>query len=425
MRKILVVVLDGVGDRYDRSSGKETTLEAANTPNLDSLARMGATALIYPVREGYIPETHTGMLSLLGYDIERYDVQRGPIEAYGYDRSFSNGDLAFRLNFATLANDGRIVDRRVCRELSQEEADALASAVNMGVVLQSVPCTFRVRSFSTYRAILVIESSLVELSDEITNTDPAYDISDHNTVPIRDGGYYLQECKPLNSSPEARRTAQLVNEFISKSHIVLESQEINKARVGSGKKAANVFLTRDVGNKIPALPSLRTEYNLNFGYIVELPVERGIGLLTGMEVVEMRLSGRYSLDYRNLAKDIIKCLNVYDVLYVHVKGPDEAGHDKDCQCKKMIIEKIDRFLFGEVIGAIDLRDLVLCVTADHATPCELGLHSDDPVPILVVGHEILPDGTSLFSEGSCAQGRLPLTKGIDVLHFLVEHARHP
>lgn len=425
MRKILVIILDGLGDRYDKSSGKKTSLEAANTPNLDSLTKMGETALIYPVREGYVPETHTGMLSLLGYNIERYYVQRGPIEAYGYDQSFTNGDLAFRLNFATLASDGRIVDRRVCRELTQQEADALADAVNVGVVLHSVPCTFRVRSISTYRAILIIKSASVELSDKITNTDPAYGISDYNIVAIRNGGYYLQECKPLNSSSEARMTAQLVNEFISKSHIVLESQEINKARVESGKKAANVFLTRDVGNRIPALPWLRTKYNLNFGYIVELPVERGIGLLTGMAIIEMRVSGRYSLDYQNLAKDIIKCLNMYDVLYVHVKGPDEAGHDRDCQCKKMLIEKIDEFLFGELLSAIELRDLVLCVTADHATPCELGLHSDDPVPILVMGHGIRPDSTASFTEGSCAQGELPLRKGIDILPFLVEQARQP
>lgn len=425
MRRILVIVLDGLGDQYDKSSDKKTPLEAANTPNLDCLTGMGATALIYPVREGYVPETHTGMLSLFGYDIRRYYVQRGPIEAYGYDRSFTNGDLAFRLNFATLASDGRILDRRVCRELSQAEADALSSAVNASVVLESAPCTFKVRSISTYRAILTIGSSSAELSAEITNTDPAYDIThSSDTGSMREAAYHLQECMPLDSSPEAKRTAQLVNEFISKSHLVLDRHDINQVRSGAGKKAANVFLTRDVGNRIPELPSLRAKYKLDFGYIIELPVERGVGLLAGMETIEMRLSGRYSLDCRNLARDIVKHLDTYDVLYVHVKGPDEAGHDKDCHRKRLIIEEIDKFLFGELIGAIRPLDLVFCVTADHATLCELGLHSDDAVPILVMSRGLQPDDTASFTERSCAQGKLPLKKGVDVLPFLVQQARH-
>ena len=51
MRKILYVILDGLGDLPIGDLGNKTPLEAAVTPKLDKLAQSGKTGIMYPVEK--------------------------------------------------------------------------------------------------------------------------------------------------------------------------------------------------------------------------------------------------------------------------------------------------------------------------------------------------------------------------------------
>lgn len=443
MKKILLIILDGLSDDYSGLNGQKTPLQKAHIPNLNYFARNGINGLIYPVRKGFVPETHTGMLSLLGYDvnyslirkqkgkeikdvcIKGYDVdyslKRGPIEAYGFTANGHDFDLAFRINFATLANENKIVDRRVCRDISQEEADILTEAVNSNVRLNG--CQIEVASISTYRGILVIKrNSKMQLSDKISNTDPAY-ITEGKFKQGENGEYALQKCKPLDSSIEAVNTANLLNEFIKKSHSVLEKHEINELRKQKGKLPANIFLTRGVGYyNIPKLQPVNEKYNLNFGYITTLPIERGIGLLTDMEIIDTKSFGDINKNYEWLINTIINYSKRLDVLLVHIKGPDDAGHDKDFQKKIKIIEEIDKHLFGK-LRKFKSDDFVICITSDHPTPCELGVHSDGKVPVTISGNIRKRDEVKEFNERSCKNGNLQIEEGHYLLPVLIDFAK--
>src|SRR5207249_9631516 len=119
------VCLDGLGDEPKPELGGRTPLEAARTPNLDRLAHEGREGLVYTVGRDIAPESDIAVFAILGYDPREAHPGRGVLEALGSGMEFRDGDLAYRVNFAT-QDDGEIVDRRVGRDLSSDDALALA-----------------------------------------------------------------------------------------------------------------------------------------------------------------------------------------------------------------------------------------------------------------------------------------------------------
>ncbi|UCD57899.1 MAG: phosphoglycerate mutase, partial [Candidatus Hydrogenedentota bacterium] len=123
MKKILYIVLDGLGDRAIPALGGRTPLEAAQTPEMDNLARSGQNGAMHTVAPGIAPESDIAVISILGYDAHKYYTGRGPLESHAVGLRVDTGDLAYRVNFATLDKDRKITDRRVGRNLSTSEAD--------------------------------------------------------------------------------------------------------------------------------------------------------------------------------------------------------------------------------------------------------------------------------------------------------------
>jgi len=425
MKKILYIVLDGLGDLPIKELGNKTPLEAAATPCLDRLAQRGKSGLVFPAGKNIAPESDVAVLSLLGYDVQKYYTGRGPLECFAEGLQVFDGDLAYRVNFATLAEDKKnILDRRVGRNLSTEEAGALAREVNSKVILSSA--TFEFKSTIGHRGVLVIRSQHGRLSAEVTNTDPAYGKEGVFGVALERFDNVLLESKPLagqEKNKEAVDSADLTNEFIQKSQRVLEESVVNKKRKSENKPPANVILARDAGSSLPKFPSLQERFGLKFGSFVQMPVEKGIALLSGMELIELPLSsGHLDVDYAVWAKVTLDSINKYNGLYIHIKGPDEPAHDGDCKKKKDVIEAIDKFFFANLVSKLDFFDNIIAVTADHSTPCLLKAHSSDPVPLLVAGGNVTADGSLSFSEKAAKEGSLGELVGQEIIPLLVQFA---
>ncbi len=420
--KLIYVAIDGMGDLPIKSLGNKTPLEAAQTPNMDALAKNGKIGLMYSVKKGVAPESDVAVISLLGYDPFKYSTGRGVIEAAGAGLKMEDGDLALRCNFATLGQGKNIIDRRVARSLSTEEATKLTYAANKQVKLESYPATFEFRNTLGHRAVLLIKSKAKPLSSNITNSDPAYTVMNGIGVAKAQVEMVLQTCEPTDNTEAARVSAGLVNEFIDKTHDLWENHPINLKRASEGKLKANVVLTRDAGHLLPKFFNINEHYHVDFACLADMHAERGIAQLAGMDSMLLPPpSGNLQKDCEIRVKALLDVLPKHDCFYIHLKGPDEPGHDGNCTLKTQIISAIDKYFFGPLLKQISLKDNLICITADHATPCELKVHSDTPVPVLISGDKIEDGNAAKFSEKECAKGSLgTLDRGYELMPKLME-----
>lgn len=418
MRKLLYVCLDGLGDDPVPELDHRTPLEAAPTPALDALASRGRTGVVVTVGEGIAPESDIAVFAILGYDPRGEHPGRGVVEAVGSDMDFRDGDLAYRVNFAT-GEYPAIVDRRVGRDLSSEEASALAEEVNQRLSLPGA--RFTLRATVEHRGSLVIRADEGTLSAEVTNTDPAYRKEGPLGVALETFEPVVARCEPLVDTDEAHRAADLTNRFVEGAAEVLDVSAVNEERRREGRLPGNLILTRDGGDHLPALQDIRSRFGPDWGCFVEMPVERGIAKMLGMHPVP---APSLAIDappevavgqYAGWAGLAVDALSGYDALYVHIKGPDVPAHDGRAEDKRNVIAAIDAGFFSEVLRAIDPASTIVAVTADHATSCVRRAHTSEPVPLVVSGGPVTADGSSSFGERACATGSLGRLKGVEIL----------
>jgi 2,3-bisphosphoglycerate-independent phosphoglycerate mutase len=420
--KLIYVAIDGMGDLPIKSLGDKTPLEAARTPNMDSLAKNGEIGLMYSVKKGVAPESDVAVISLLGYDPFKYSTGRGVIEAAGVGLKMKDGDLALRCNFATLGQGKTIIDRRVARTLTTEEAIELSRAANKQIKLESYPATFEFRNTQGHRAVLLIKSKDKPLSSNITNSDPAYTIINGIGVALSKVNMVLKTCEPTDTTEEAKNSAALVNEFIDKTHKLWNSHPVNVKREAEGKLKANVVLTRDAGHLLPKFFNINKRYHVDFACLADMQAELGIAQLAGMDSKLLPPpSGNLQKDCEVRVKTLLDVLPKHDCFYIHLKGPDEPGHDGNCTLKTQIISAIDKYFFGPLLKQISLKENLICITTDHATPCALKVHSDTPVPVLISGDKIDGENAVKFSEKECARGSLGIIeRGCELMPKLME-----
>lgn len=411
MMKLVYVLLDGVGDLPHPSLNDLTPLEAAYTPNMDKLARKGVMGRVYSVGKNISPESDVAVFSMLGYKFKHEDyVGRGVIEAIGSNIDFRDGDLALRGNFATIDSKMNIKDRRVGRSLTKEEAVKMVDAIKKEVKLTNA--TFKLVHTTGHRVVLSIRSNKGPLSAEISNTDPAYERVKGMGIAKEKIDMKVQKCYPL--ADEAKFSAKLVNEFTTKSIKVMKNHQVNLERKKNKMLEANCILLRDAGNKIPRLKQISERYGLKFASIVDMPVEKGIARVLNMPFTE---AGGL-LDYESKARKVGSLLEEYDAVYVHLKGPDEFGHDGDAWGKKKSIEDIDKRFFATLLDSID--EAAVIISGDHSTPCIKKGHSADPIPLLISYDKLESDNSNRFTEHYAKLGSLGELMGYQVLSKAVE-----
>lgn len=407
--KIGYVLLDGCGDRPVPGLNYTTPLEAAYTPNLDRIASRSKLGNVTTVGEGIAPESDIAVFNMLGYSFGNGYPGRGVVEAVGSGLRMADGDLALRANLAS-AKGRRIVDRRAGRDLTQEEAELLAADLNR-VKLDGA--RFEFRATVSYRGVLVIRGER-PLKAAISNTDPAYArVGGFGAAKQTSGSENVLSCVPESKEEGAVRAAELVNEFTAKARRVLDSSEANRERVHRGRLPANLVLLRDAGDHLPVLPSFEEKYHMEGTALVEMPAEVGIAKLLGMKMVKVKDRN----DMKEKASLFSSELHDGALVYVHIKGPDEFGHDGDARGKKKSIESIDRDFFSAALDHLD--DASLSVSCDHATPCTLKMHSADPVPLLITSER--GEGKR-FTEANSLLGSLGHLKGRDVLDAVVRRS---
>jgi 2,3-bisphosphoglycerate-independent phosphoglycerate mutase len=412
--KLVYVLLDGIGDLPHSSLNNLTPLEAAYTPNLDTLARNGAMGSVISVGKGIAPQSDIAVFNMLGYNFKDGSyVGRGVIESIGSNIDFREGDLALRGNFATVDDNLKIVDRRAGRVISAEEAKSVCTTLSDNITFSDKGGSVTLEPTIAHRVVIRFRHSKMKLSDNITNTDPAYDKVDGMGIAkaVNNQDLYIQESRPQEDTEQAKIAARMLNEFTIQVVQLLRDHPINRTRVAAGKKPMNCILARDSGNRYPNVEPINKMYNMSIGGIVDMPVEIGIAKVLGIKMFQ----AGDTVDYEKKAKVAADSLKSVNIIYVHIKGPDEFGHDGNARGKKKNIEDIDRLFFGTLMQELNKMDTAIVISGDHSTPCIKKGHSDDPVPLLVSGSRVKQDGSARFTENYAKRGRLGLLLGADVL----------
>ena len=410
--KIVYVLLDGVGDLPHPDIENKTPLENANTPNLDRLATNGKMGQVISVGKGIAPESDIAVFNMFGYKFHHADYAgRGVIEAIGIGIDFKNGDLALRGNFATLDEKSVIIDRRAGRNIEKDDATGIAKEIEEKITFSSPLISVVVAPTIGHRVVIRIRDEH-PLSANISNTDPAYARVDGMGIAKAVSDFLkIERCLPLDDTDSSLLTSDLVNEFTEQSLKIMKDSEINKNRNIQKKKLLNSILLRDAGNKIPNVQYINEKYSMNFSCIVDMPVEIGISNILKMKA----FSAGGLTDYEEKAIVAAKAMDTENAIYVHLKGPDEFGHDGDAVCKMKNIEEIDKRFFGTLLENIDMENVMVVISADHSTPCINKGHSDDPVPLLVSGNKIKSDETERFTENESKKGEIGMLEGAQVL----------
>jgi len=405
-------LLDGVGDLPHPDLAGKTPLEAATTKNMDVLAKNGIMGQVISVGKGIAPESDIAVFNMLGYKFQHSDYAgRGVVEAIGIGIDFKDGDLALRGNFATLDNEGKIIDRRAGRKIEREDVEEISKEIEKEIKFSNPNTSVVVAPTVGHRVTIRLRDSK-PLSSEISNTDPAYGRIDGMGIAKAVSDFMkIEKCIPLEQTEDAISTANLVNEFTEQSLEIMKKSDVNKRRSQKNKKLLNSILLRDAGNKYPNVKPINDLHSMNFSCIVDMPVEVGIS-----NILKMRTYNAGGLtDYEEKASVAAQAMETENAIYVHLKGPDEFGHDGDAIGKMKNIEEIDKRFFGTLLDHIDVSKVAVMISADHSTPSIHKGHSADPVPVLISGDMITNDDTQRFTEAEAKNGAIGLIEGAQVV----------
>jgi 2,3-bisphosphoglycerate-independent phosphoglycerate mutase len=390
MSKAVVLIIDGLGDLPT----PKTPLQAAKAPNLDKLAKKGITGLISPVGRGVVPGSDTSHLRLFGYEPKICYPGRGPLEALGVGLDLREGDIAFRANFATVENN-KVVDRRAGR-IDTKTASSLSKLVSM--TIEDVEVVFK--NSTEHRGALVLRGP--GLSPCVSDTDP------HALVSV-------PKCEPEDDSPEAQKTARIINRFTQLVHERLSKAPENKKLQTERLPPANAVLLRGAG-VFSQVPPFDERFGIHGACIAGGALYRGVARFVGMDIFLVPgATGDRFTDLKAKAKAAVKALETHDLIFLHIKACDSFGHDGDFTGKTKFIEKIDK----EVLPLLTRSKADMIVTGDHSTPCSRKAHSGHEIPILFYGKDERPDNVKRFDELSCMEGGLGHITGKHLMQMIL------
>jgi len=407
MQKTLLVILDGLGDRPIKAFNGQTPLEEADTPNMDKLAELGICGTMNAMPKNLYPTSEEAHLALFGYDFVKDYPGRGVLEALGIGVKLKSDELAFRVDFGTVDKDLNLIDARAgVIESVKELCKAIGDVEIDGVKFKIYPSLL-------YRGVLVlsgipVKNYLKRSKSAVSDTDP------HKAGPHKLGVRVLHP-KAFGDSKDGKTVARALERYQYLTHELLNEQKVNKKRIKKGKLPANFILTRG-GGHIKNIESFKDKFGPKSACIAGAPLYKGIGAYLGMEVINVRgATGKMDTNIGAKVKAAQKALKKNDFVFLHIKGTDMASEDfGDAKMKKEFIEKIDKNL-SSIVG---LKNVIVAVTADHATPCELKDHSSDIVPVLISGGKN-KDDVNKFGETPCKEGDLGHIYGKDFMKILL------
>jgi 2,3-bisphosphoglycerate-independent phosphoglycerate mutase len=391
--KYIVLIMDGAAGLPIAERGDKTSLEAANTPNLDAMARQGLMGLARTVPQGMEPTSACACMSVMGYNPVMYYKGRATIEAKSMDIDIAPGEAVFRCNLVNTAG-GKMMDY-AGGHISNEEAREIIKTLNDTLGSEDVIFYPGV----SFRHILKIKGREEVLKAKCT---PPHDIP----------GKDIKEYLPQGPGSE------LLLSLMNRSETVLKGNKINLARLEKGLvPITNIWLFWGSG-RVPAMPPFVKTYGVTAAMTSAVDLLKGLAKMASIDILNIKgVTDGSDNDNAAQAEGALRSLYDHDMAIIHIEAPDESGHGGHTDQKIGDIENIDK----EVIGRLrnykgELRVLIM---PDHPTPIKIRTHIADPVPFLIWGKGVKNNGTSRFTENEAKKTGIFVGDGYKIMETLL------
>ncbi len=390
MPKILFLVADGMAGWPLEDLDNQTTLEAAETPVMDTLAAKGICGRCQTVPPGMPPGSDVANMALLGYDPRQFHTGRGPIEAAAQGLKLEPDDLFWRMNLVSISGlaPGDIMHDYSSGHISTDVSTPLIqhlATMAAGSPFEPVPGI-------QYRHLLVQKNGALTNAATL-EVRPPHDILDQAID---------QDLLAFATYPELQA-------FIREAHTYLAAEPTSKATSiwpwGQGKPLL--------------LPSFASQYGMHGAVISAVDLVKGLGRAAGMDVLEVpNATGLIDTNYAGKVEAALEFLKTGDFVYLHVEAPDECGHMGDAMLKKRSIELFDQNIVKPLVTALADTDIHIVITCDHFTPVARRTHTDDAVPFLIYrSHGPTLSGPASFNERTAEAAGLRLSCGEELLNL--------
>ncbi len=395
--KYLVVLFDGMADYPVPELGGKTPLEAADTPNIDRLAKTATVGLVKSVDDGMKPGSDVANLSILGYDPKKYYTGRSPLEAGSIGIDMKTTDVSLRCNLVTLTDEANYEDKTIldycADDISSEDAEVLVNF--LAEKLNNEEFTFY--NGVSYRHCLIWDNG----TTDVGTLTPPHDITG----------------KPIKEYIPNHPNAEKLYDLMKKSYDLLKDHPLNLERIKNGKRPANSIWLWGEGVRAQ-LDDFKEKYGLKGSMISAVDLLKGIGKFAGMNVVQVDgVTGYIDTNFEGKAQAAIEEFkNGQDFVYIHVEAPDECGHRNEIDNKVKAISIIDKVILGPVTEYLRSQgDFKVLVTPDHATPLSLMTHTNDPIPFFIYDSTKECAGVDGFCERTAKETGLFIQPGYTIM----------
>ncbi|QJB57624.1 cofactor-independent phosphoglycerate mutase [Pseudodesulfovibrio sp. zrk46] len=392
--KLLYLIADGMGGWPLKELGGKTTMEAADTPNMDELARTGIVGRAQTVPEGMLPGSDVANMALLGFNPTTYHTGRGPIEAAAQGLELAPDDLVWRLNLVTVSKltiDGYMRDYssgHISSDVSRPVIEKLQDKLGND--------TYQFIPGIQYRHLLVQKGG-ANTDDANIAINPPHDITD----------------KPIKLDLRKYSKSPLLWDLLFEAKELLDDRDINMSM-------ANSIWPWGQGRPL-SLPNFKETFGMNGAVISAVDLIKGLGYASGMSVIDVEgATGLLDTNYEGKVDAALEFLKDNDFVFVHLEGPDECGHGGDTKDKVEAISRFDANVVAPLREALKNEEVAWIITCDHYTPIVERTHTTDPVPFIINGPGCKASGVKTFSESTAKSTGLKLDKGYELLSYAIE-----
>jgi 2,3-bisphosphoglycerate-independent phosphoglycerate mutase len=406
---VVLVVLDGLGDRPVPELGDRTPSEAAHTPVLDALAARGCSGWHLPFGWGRAPASELAHWAMFGFADVPFPG-RAVLEALGAGIDVPPGTAVTHAALRTshVGRDGRVL---ITGRTGRDDADDAAALLDaLGPVVARHGAELRPLG-GRGEALLVLHG---HDDGAVTDSDPFFE--------DRHPWLRVLPCADVGAPPDtATATAATLNALLLDARAALRDHPRNRDR--RPRPALDVLTTKWSGRRDP-LPDVVAQTGVAGAAVTSTRLYRGLARLLGMASSHLPPLPDAGQDLRarlGCAEELIA--DGARFVHVHTKATDDAGHTKEPRAKLDVLEAADPGL----AGLLELADrAVVAVTGDHATPSTGGvLHTGDPTPLVVAGPTVRPDPVTAFGEAPAASGWYGMVRAAELLPLLFGHANRP